>query len=313
MEYNEYYTEEEDIKISDNITEEAFIVAKSMYKTNWSWKRKVNCLTDIKFPIVEAFNIAETIKQRIIKSEDYSKTIKIEVNKLNHIMEYLYQRNIVLGILYYILSFTKNIDEKDLKYLEKKALYLGFLKNKRGMIFIEDFIKAVKNKKELMNSKTTLKDPPIEINKHKAQSIFNEIFREGLCMNKIDASLKIILNIKTKNNDFLFSKEKYWSIVYLWFREIKFIENIKTKKQFRQWAQYLYGKRGYSKESQFDEMKREYTEIPSKWKEFDVPDDYIEIRNNLARLFNIENRSEYRKNSKNIIWDIHNKTGITKI
>ena len=60
-------------------------------------------------------------------------------------------------------------------------------------------------------------------------------------------------------------------------------------------------------------MKREYTEIPSKWKEFDVPDDYIEIRNNLARLFNIENRSEYRKNSKNIIWDIHNKTGITKI
>ena len=106
MTYTEYYTSKEAIKAADTITREAFVVVCTLYEPHWGWKDHLNCMTEDKLPIVYAFNIAETIKRRIVSSTNHISTIKEETNLLHLFsknnftsINWAYQQNTILGIL----------------------------------------------------------------------------------------------------------------------------------------------------------------------------------------------------------------------
>lgn len=324
MTYKEHYKDYGDISIADDITREAYAVAAQMYKPQWGWKDNVNHLNEDKLSIVYAFNIAKCLRDSILSSENHKKTIKEEVRNLMHTfnkkksfeVQWIYQRNTILGILYYLLSFSDGIVDEDLNYLIECARHLWIFPNDKGMVFMNDFIKAAESKKvwqkdhEVDNSK----DEQIqEQNRHMAQVVFNKIFRANLDMGKIDKTLRPLLSIKTKDGKRMLLENKYWFVVYQWFLEIGFIEKQRTGSKFREWTQYLYGQRGFSTPSQFDEAKRDCKGLPSQWKPIDVPDNFIAIRDKLSTVFNKEKRGEYRIDGQNIVWDIDKKTGIESI
>ena len=112
MIYKDHYKDYGDIAIADIITREAYTVAAQMYKPQWGWKDNVNHLNEEKLSIVYAFNVAECLRESILNSNNHKETIKNEVSNLmhtflkkeSHEVQWIYQRNTILGILYYLLS-----------------------------------------------------------------------------------------------------------------------------------------------------------------------------------------------------------------
>jgi hypothetical protein len=129
MIYKDHYKDYGDIAIADNITREAYTVAAQMYKPQWGWKDNVNHLNEEKLSIVYAFNVAECLRDSILNSNNHKETIKNEVRDLmhtflkkeSHEVQWIYQRNTILGILYYLLSFSDGIVDEDLESLKECA------------------------------------------------------------------------------------------------------------------------------------------------------------------------------------------------
>ena len=324
MNYKEHYTDSFFISLADNITKEAYAVALQMYNTYWGDKYKVNQLTEQKLSIVYAFNMAVCLKESILNSTNHIETIKKEVRSLWHFwgqkgpneVIWVYQRNIILGILYYLLSFSDGVDAKELECLKECARHIGIFTNEKGMVYMNDFITAVEKKKESLKDSEYDIERDIqtkEVDRHMAQYVFNNIFKANLDMEKIDKAIRPLLTIKSKDGKRMLLENKYWFVVFQWFLEIDFIRKQRTGSKFREWTQYLYGQRGFSTTSQFDEAKRVCKGVPSQWKQFDVPDEFIAIRDKLSVVFNKDKRQEYRIEGKNIVWDVNKKTGITSI
>ena len=133
MKCKEYYTSEDAIKGVDTITTEAYEAAKTMYQSGWGWQYGLNHLKEEEFSIVRAFNLAQNLKESVINSDNRLKALKKEAGGLWHFFSkrnryevtWVYQRNIVLGILYYLLAFDNSTKEEELRYLEQRALYMG--------------------------------------------------------------------------------------------------------------------------------------------------------------------------------------------
>ena len=133
MEYLEFFKSEEDIVNSDNVTKEAYKIAKKMYEPLWASKNKKGILTNEKLYIVDAFNLAEEIKQEILAAGDnYSATINKVCDELFHWfptnrkkeVSWLYQRNFILGIVYYLLAGEQNINAVVLNELQHTTEYV---------------------------------------------------------------------------------------------------------------------------------------------------------------------------------------------
>ena len=315
-----------DIAIADNTIREAYTVAAQMYKPQWGWKDNVNHLTEEKLSIVYAFNVAECLRDSILNSNNHKETIKKEVSNLMHTflkkeryeVQWIYQRNTILGILYYLLSFSDGIVDEDLESLKDCARHWWVFPNDKGMVFLNDFIKAAENRKDWFknheNDDTDTQEVQLkELNRHMALVVFNTIFKHNLDMDKIDKALRHLLTIKTTDGKRMLIENKYWFVVFQWFLEIGFIEKQRTGAKFREWLQYLYGERGFSTTSQFDEAKRVCKGLPSLWKSLDVPDDFIAIRDKLSVVFAKNKRVEYHIDGQNIIWDIDKETGKASI
>ena len=153
MNCKEYYTSVDAIKGADTITAEAYEAAMAMYQSGWGWQYSLNHLKEEEFSIVRAFNLAQNLKESVINSENRLKTLKKEAGGLWHFftkrnryeVTWVYQRNIVFGILYYLLAFDDSTKEEELRYLEQRALYMGGIKNELGMAFFNVFKEAVQN------------------------------------------------------------------------------------------------------------------------------------------------------------------------
>lgn len=316
MKYKEHFTSYLDIINSDNITKEAYHIARKMYKTHWGWKDGVFPLTKEKLSIVYAFNMAVCLKESILNSPNHIETLKKEAGSLMHLswkrkpheVQWVYQRNTILGILYYLLSFTEGVDEKELECIKECARHLGIFPNEKGMVYMNDFIDAVKKKKEwIKNHDNVNKKKIMNPDRNMAQVIFNMIFRNGLDMEKIGFTLNNILNKEIRKGDPLFSQQRHWYIVYQWFLEICFIEKRRTAKMFREWAIFMFGNKGYSTENDFSEAKKIYNGNPFSWKPVVGHTDYICIRDYLSKEFNIEKRDEYVIKGRYIDWNLSKK------
>ena len=113
-------------------------------------------------------------------------------------------------------------------------------------------------------------------------------------MEKVSNDIKTLLETKTPNDNFLFSQQRHWYVVYLWFLEIGFIVKKRTAKDFREWAMAIFGKRGYSTENDFSEARKIYKdELPSRWKPIVDHHGYTDIRDWLANVFSKENRNNF--------------------
>lgn len=230
MIYKDHYKDYGDIAIADNITREAYTVAAQMYKPQWGWKDNVNHLNEEKLSIVYAFNIAECLRESILNSNNHKETIKNEVSNLmhtflkkeSHEVQWIYQRNTILGILYYLLSFSDGIVDEDLESLKECARHWWVFPNDKGMVFLNDFIKAAENKKAWLkdHESDNGKDEQVkELDRHMAQVVFITIFRANLDMDKIDKALRPLLTIKTKDGKRMLLENKYWFVVFQWFLE----------------------------------------------------------------------------------------------
>jgi hypothetical protein len=140
-----------------------------------------------------------------------------------------------------------------------------------------------------------------------AQLIFNQIFRDGLDMEKISTALQVLLDKEIRKGVLLFSQQRHWYVVYQWFLEIGFIEKMRTAKAFREWAMAMFGKKGYSTENDFSEAKKIYNGNPTGWKPVVDHTDYTDIRNYLSREFSKEKRSEYLIKNRYIHWELPKK------
>lgn len=311
MNCKDYYTSVDAIKGADTITTEAYKAAKTMYQSGWGWQYGLNHLKEEEFSIVRAFNLAQNLKESVINSDNRLKALKKEAGGLWHFFSkrnryevtWVYQRNTVLGVLYYLLAFDNSTKEEELRYLEQRALYMGGIKNESGMAFFNVFKEAVAKK-----AKAETKEPPkekdnISVDKQTALVLFHKIFRDGLDMDKVGNGLETLLGKKAPNGSLLFSQQRHWYIVYLWFLEIGFIMKKRTAKDFREWAMAMFGKRGYSTENDFSEAKKIYKEeFPSQWKPIVDHHDYTDIRDCLANSFSKENRNEYVIKDRYIHW-----------
>ena len=122
MTYKEYYLSKESIEAADPITREAYSVASKMYKKHWGREFNLKCLTEDNIPIVYAFNMAQSLKDCITKSGNHTEAIKKEAGGLWHVfwkkkkyeVEWVYQRNTILGILYFLCAFTDDVTDADL-------------------------------------------------------------------------------------------------------------------------------------------------------------------------------------------------------
>lgn len=311
MTYKKYYSSKESIEAADATTKEAFEVASKMYETHWGREFNLKCLTEDDLPIVYAFNMAQSLKECIFVSNDHIKTIKKEAGGLWHVfrkkkkyeVEWIYQRNTILGILYFLCAFTDGVTDAELSCIEDKATYMVHVKNMTGKIYFDVFKNAVVEKWK--HAITHVPTPKQEANQDttKALSIFNNIFRDGLDMNKVSIGIKTLLETKTPYGNLLFYQQRHWYIVYLWFYEIGFIIKKRTAKDFREWAMAMFGKRGYSTENDFSEARKIYKdEFPSQWKPIVDHHDYTDIRDWLANVFSKENRKDYVIKDRYIAW-----------
>jgi hypothetical protein len=311
MTYKEYYLSKESIEAADPITREAYSVASKMYKKHWGREFNLKCLTEDNIPIVYAFNMAQSLKDCIIKSESHTEAIKKEAGGLWHVfwkkkkyeVEWVYQRNTILGILYFLCAFTDDVTDADLSCIEDKATYMAHVKNKTGKIYFDVFKNAVAEKKKQNGTYISTPKPEISQDTTKALFFFNKIFRDGLDMNKVSNGLETLLGKKSPDGSLLFSQQRHWYIVYLWFLEIGFIEKKRTAKDFREWAMAMFGKRGYSTENDFSEARKIFkTEFPSQWIPIVDHHEYTDIRDLLADAFSKEKRQEYVIKDRFIYW-----------
>ena len=311
MTYKKYYSSEESIKTADANTREAFEVASEMYKSHWGREFNLKCLTEDALPIVYAFNMAQSLKECIFESSDHIETIKIEAGDLWHVfrkkkkyeVEWIYQRNTILGILYFLCAFTDGVTDDELSCIEDKATYMAHVKNMTGKIYFDVFKNAVIKKRAQAITHESTPKPEANQDTTKALYIFNNIFRDGLDMDKVGKDIKTLLETKTPNGSSLFYQQRHWYIVYLWLFEIGFIVKKRTAKDFREWAMAMFGKRGYSTENDFSEAKKIYKdEFPSQWKPIVDHHDYTDIRDWLANVFSKENRKEYVIKDRYIAW-----------
>jgi len=309
MIYKEYYSSEESIEAANPITREAYEVASRMYKKHWGRQFNLKCLKEDDIPIVYAFNMAQSLKDCIFESDNHIETIKKEAGRLWHAFwkketyefDWIYQRNTILGILYFLCAFTDGVTDAELSCIEDKATHMAHIKNKIGKIHFEVFKNAVVEKKE--QTVTYTPTPKSEVNQDttKAVFLFNKIFRDGLDIKKVSNGLETLLGKKTPDGSLLFSQQRHWYIVYLWFMEIGFIEKKRKGKDFREWAKAMFGERGYSTENDFNEAKKIYKEdLPSQWKPIVNHHDYTDIRDWLGELFSKEKRQEYVINDRHI-------------
>ena len=310
MNCKEYYTSVDAIKGAGTITAEAYEAAKAMYQSGWGWQYSLNHLKEEEFSIVRAFNLAQNLKESVINSENRLKTLKKEAGGLWHFFSkrnryevtWVYQRNIVLGILYYLLAFDDSTKEEELRYLEQRALYMGGIKNELGMAFFNVFKEAVAQK-----AKTEIKEPPkekdnISVDKQTALVLFHKIFREGLDMDKVGTGIRTLLEYEPRKGTLLFTQQRHWYIVYQWFREIGFIEKGRTASAFREWAKAMFGRNGYSTNHDFDEAKKLYGGLPSTWKPIADHTDYTDIRDFLTQQFGKDQRDKYLIKDRYIQW-----------
>ena len=131
MKYTEYYKTENDLIRSQKPAKEAYKIAKAMYEPHWGRENNKKCLTKEDLPVVYAFNLAESIKNEIIAAgENFHEVIARESKELYHWgakkqkyeVDWLYQRNTVLGIAYYLLACEHNIDAEILDDLHQAAV-----------------------------------------------------------------------------------------------------------------------------------------------------------------------------------------------
>jgi hypothetical protein len=310
MSYKEYYHSKAEIKAADPITREAFVIASTMYEPHWGWKDNMNCMTEKKLPIVYAFNIAETFKESITDSTDRTSAIKnlFKKNEFNAI-NWAYQRNTILGILYYILAFTENITIDDLRSLESQATHLMGINNERGAIYLNVFKDAVTKKHELEEEKesTSSSMSITKIDVIKAQMLFHYFFRDGLDMDKIKNGLESLLNKRTLSGNYLFSQQRHWFVVYMWFLEIGFITKQKQGEKFRLWAISMFGNKGYSTTYDFEGAARIYKGNILEWNPIDKHEEFISIRDYLSEIFSKEKRNDYLIDGKFIYWNLNIK------
>lgn len=327
MEYLEYYESVKDIKASDQLVQEAFWVMSKMYNPNWGWKDNKCCLTNKKLSIVYAFNMAKSIKEYILKSNNYKKAIKecsdnlwhFYKKKKNYECTWLYQRNTILGIVYYLLADENNINQDILKFLEdctlkfKLPLVNFYIKNKGGIIFFNEFKNAILKKNKLNNNenqleKSSKKDRKIKIDKEVAQEKFNEIFRDGLDMVKIGNAIENLLENEILKNKIKKFHQHYWYVVYVWFMEIGFIEIQKKGNIFREWLQAMFGGIGYATPGDFNEAQKVLgNSLPSEWKETVKNKGYIVIRDYMAEQFSENKRNDFKLTNRHIDWDLNKK------
>lgn len=314
MTYTEYYTSKEAIKAADTITREAFVVACTLYEPHWGWKDHLNCMTEDKLPIVYAFNIAETIKRRIVSSTNHISTIKEETNLLHLFsknnftsINWAYQQNTILGILYYMLAFSEGITSSALHCIEEQSKRLYGMPNEKGALYLTVFKNAVAKKQKLEEDILPTEKQDVKVDNETAQMLFNKIFRDGLDMKKISDEVLRLLDTKDKATDLVFTQQRHWYIVYQWFLEIGFIEKLRTAKIFREWTMAIFGKRGYATENDFSEAKKIYDGKLSDWEPNSDHIDFIIIRNNLSDIFSKENRNKYLIKDRYIDWSLGKK------
>ncbi len=332
MKYTEFYQSEEDVVHSDKATIEAYKIAKTMYAPHWGRKDNKMCLTEKDMPVVYAFNLAEGVRRAIKNAgTDFSQVIDRENHELfswgakkqGHEVEWLYQRNTVLGISYYLLGFDGSTDEKILECLHNAALNvnLPFLSkirfpNQGAMPYFNIFEEAIASKKaneadEEQGSVTkkkrnvpkkegcSEKDIPLEKDTVLAKDIFNNVFRDGLDMDKIGRGLEVIFN-----NRIYHHQQRYWYIIYQWFLEIGFITSRRSGKDFRIWAIYMFGELGYSTQDDFSKAKAIASTSPSTWEKVPGHEDFISIRNMLKEVFPIEKRNVFLADGRYIDWKL---------
>ena len=326
MEYFEFFKSEEDIVNSDNVTKEAYKIAKKMYEPLWASKNKKGILTNEKLYIVDAFNLAEEIKQEILAAGDnYSATINKVCDELFHWfptnrkkeVSWLYQRNFILGIVYYLLAGEQNINAVVLNELQHTTEYVPapLIPNIRIRIsetlpFFNEFFDEVKKKNkqdsELVNAqnipqkvKNDEKDMKLVQNTELAQGVFDQIFRDGLDMMKIYDALNKIF----KRKDYP-RQQRNWYIIYLWFFEIEFIPKRRSCKKFRTWAIYMFGEDGYSTEHDFDKAAQIARTPPSTWNKKSINKHFIIVRDMLIEEFPKEKRDIFLKKNRYIDWNL---------
>ena len=326
MEYLEYYESVKEIKASNQLIQEAFWVMSKMYDTNWGWKDNKCSLTNKKLSIVYAFNMAQSIKEYILKSENYKNAIKecsdnlwhFHNKKKNYECTWLYQRNTILGIVYYLLTDEKNIDKNILNFLEdctlkfKLPLVNIYIRNKGGMIYFNEFKNAVLKKEHNLqrkkNDDISLENSSkehITINDNKSEAInsFKKIFRDGLDMEKIRKAIEELLDdIESTNKKFY---RHYWYVVFKWFMEIKFIEKQKKGDIFRVWLQAMFGEKGLANAGNFNEAQKKLGKsLPSEWKETEYNMEFIQIRDYMAKHFSKNKRNDYLLAGRYIDWEL---------
>lgn len=330
MKYTEYYKIENDLVRSPKVTKEAYDIVKAMYEPHWGRENNKKCLTQEELPIVYAFNLAEGIKNEILAAGDnYSEAVARESKELyhwgtkkqKHEVDWLYQRNTVLGITYYFLACEPDIDERILDELHQAAVNVPaplipsiHIPIISAMPYFDIFVDAarIKNnqdsehkalvkrkrnvpKRELPDEKEMLLAQDWE----QARRIFDSIFRCGLDMDKIGNGLNSLFN----NRNYI-HQQRYWYIIYQWFMELGFITSKRSGKDFRIWAIYMFGEIGYSTQDDFSKAKAIAPGSPSEWKIISGHEDFILIRDILNGVFNKEQRNKYLMDGRYIDWNL---------
>ena len=316
MKYTEYYKTENDLIRSQKPEKEAYKIAKAMYEPHWGRENNKKCLTKEDLPIVYAFNLAESIKNEIIAAEEnFHEVIARESKELYHWgakkqkyeVDWLYQRNTVLGIAYYLLACEHNIDAEILDDLHQAAVNVPaplipsiHFPVLSAMPYFDIFLDAARIK----SNQESEQEPPVKRTRNvpkrelpdekemllskdwgQAKKMFGGIFREGLDMDKIGKGLNSVFNDRNYHH-----QQRYWYIIYQWFMELGFITSI--------------GEKGYSTQDDFSKAKGIASGRPSEWKIISGHEDFILVRDTLNEIFNKEERNKYLIDGRYIDWNL---------
>jgi hypothetical protein len=132
-----------------------------------------------------------------------------------------------------------------------------------------------------------------------AKKMFGGIFREGLDMDKIGKGLNSVFNDRNYHH-----QQRYWYIIYQWFMELGFITSKRSGKDFRIWAVYMFGEKGYSTQDDFSKAKAIASDCPSEWNTISGHEDFILVRDILNEVFNKEERNKYLIDGRYIDWNL---------